>query len=233
MFEKVLSSFGIGSAKVKTVLLNTNIERGMNVEGEVHITGGKAEQKISEIYIHIDSEFHNGDDDYTDFKDVIEPLLEIKITNPLVINPHDKRIIPFSFEMPFYMPITFGIQEVTIKTEVNINHSLHDLVEDHSVVVKDPLLEEIFSILEEKGYSHTFKSGQCRHRKPDHHNPTHCLQTFTLTNSKGVSIHFVGNAKDIDLYITEGKQVTHFPILREVDLPQILIEFGKRLPSIL
>jgi sporulation-control protein len=212
MFEKILSSIGIGSAKVNTVLLSKNIERGMETDGEVHIFGGKAEQEISEIYIHIDSEFHKVDDDMTDFRDIIELVLEIKITDPLIIRPHEEKVIPFSFFIPFYMPITFRNQEVTIKTEIDIHYTINTVVENHGFVVRDQMIDGILKYLTDHGFKHTYKSGQCRHRKYGDDNPTHFLQTFILTDEEETKIHFVGNEKDIHLYVNQGEEVHYCPI---------------------
>jgi sporulation-control protein len=222
MFEKVLSSIGIGSAKVNTVLMDKKIERGQEITGEVHIFGGKTEQKISEIYIHIDSEFHKDDDHTTDFRDIIEPILEIKITNPLIVKPHEEKVIPFSFHMPYYMPVTFRNQEVTIKIEVDIKYFINHLVESHNFVVSDQMIEGILNYLTNHGFKHTFKSGLCRHRKHGDDNPTHFLQTFILTNAQETKVHFVGNQKDIHIYVNKGKEVQYYPIYREHDLMEQL-----------
>jgi sporulation-control protein spo0M len=221
MFEKILSSIGIGSVKVNTVLLEKNIERGNETQGEVHIFGGIAEQKISEIYIHIDSEFHKDDDDTTDFRDITEPILEIKITDPVNVNPHEEKVIPFSFFLPYYTPITFGEQKVTIETEIDINFINHPL-ENHDFVVCDQWIDDILSYLNERGFKHSPKSGLCRHKLHEDNNPTHCLQTFILMNDQGMKIYFVGNEKDIHIYVYDKDRVRHCPINRDEDLNEQL-----------
>lgn len=223
MFEKILSSIGIGSVKVNTVLLGKNIERGKETKGEVHIYGGKAEQKISEIYIHIDSEFHKDDDDTTDFRDVTEPILEIKITDPVIVNPHEEKVIPFSFFLPYYTPITFGKQKVTIATEIDINFINHP-VENHDFVVGDQWIYDILTYLDKQGFKHSSKSGVCRHKLRVDNNPTHCLQTFNLINNQGMKIYFVGNEKDIHIYVYEKNHVRHCPIYRDKDLNEQLMQ---------
>jgi sporulation-control protein len=221
MFERLLSSIGIGSAKVNTVLLGEKIERGKEIKGEVHIYGGKAEQKISEIYIHIDSEFHKDDNETTDFRDVKEPILEIKITDPVVVQPNEEKVIPVSFFMPYYMPATFGNQQVTIETEIDINFVNHP-VETHKFLVFDPMIDDILTYLNKRGFNHTSKSGFCRHRKFGDENPTHFLQTFVLVNSKGTKINFVGNEKDIHLYVNEDEYVQYFSMKRDDDVSKQL-----------
>jgi sporulation-control protein spo0M len=223
MFEKILSSIGIGSAKVNTVLLENNIERGKETLGEVHIFGGIADQKISEIYIHIDSAFHKEDDDTTDFRNVVESILEIKITDPVIVKAHEEKVIPFSFVLPYYTPVTFGNQKVAIKTEIDINFINHP-VENHDFVVYDQMVNTILSFLSDRGFKHSKKSGLCRHKQYGDNNPTHCLQAFILGNDQGKKIYFVGNEKDIQIYIYEEDQVRHCTVNREEDVKEQLVK---------
>ncbi|WP_158737868.1 sporulation protein [Alteribacillus sp. YIM 98480] len=221
MFKKILSSIGIGSAKVNTVLLDSRIERGKETKGEVHIFGGNTEQKISKIYIHIDSEFDKEDDDTTDFRNVTEPIVEIEITDAVTVNPYEEKVIPFSFILPYYTPVTFGKQKVSIQTELDINVINHP-VETHDFIVSDPWLDEILRHLNDHGYTHNMISGVCRHKINEGNNPTHCLQTFNLVNDQGIRIYFVGNEKDIHIYIYIKDQVKHLPIYRDDDLREQL-----------
>ncbi len=216
MFEKLLSSIGIGSAKVNTILFDNKIERGKEVKGEVHVFGGKAEQLISEIYIHVDTEFHKDDDD-TEFWDITEPILEIKITDPIVIKPSEEKVIPFSFILPYYTPITFNEQKIHIQTELDINFFSHP-IETHDFIVVDPLLDDIIAYFTNHGFKHNSNSGLCRHKLPTDDNPSHCLQTFYLINDKNVKVHFIGNYKDIDIYVSDKEQISHFSIKRDKDI---------------
>ncbi|GAE27954.1 putative SpoOM-related protein [Halalkalibacter wakoensis JCM 9140] len=228
MFEKLFSSIGIGSSKVNTILFDNIVERGKEVKGEVHIYGGKAEQTISEIYIHIDTEFNKDDMDMTEFRHITEPILEIKITDPIVIQPNEERVIPFSFVLPYYAPITFNEQRIHIQTELDINFFTHP-VEDHYFIVKDPILEELFAFFNKHGFTHTNKSGLCRHKFPTDTNPTHCMQAFHLINNQGGKIYFVGNDSQIDIYVSDNDHISHLSIQRDEDLTKQL----QKLPNMI
>jgi sporulation-control protein spo0M len=222
MFERLFSSIGIGSTKVNTVLFQDKIERGKEVHGEVHVFGGKAEQTISEIYIHVDTEFHRFDDEMTEFRDVTEPIIEIKITEPFVIKPQEEKVIPFSFTLPYYTPVTFKDQQVHIQTELDISYFNHP-VETHDFDVVDPVIEEVLHYFATHGFAHHIKSGLCRQKLPTDTNPTHCLQAFHLIHEQGLNVYFVGNEKDIDLYIHDKDQVHHYPLEREKDIQSQLL----------
>lgn len=221
MFERLLSSIGIGSTKVNTVLFQNKIERGREIKGEIHIFGGNAEQKISEIYIHIDSDFHKFEDEMSEFKEITEPILEIKITDPVVINPHEKRVVPFSFILPYYTPITFRDQKVQFQTELKINFFNHP-VATHDFLLNDQFIDSILSFFMKYGFNHQKESGLCRHKFSTDKNPTHCLQNFHLQNADGLHVYFAGNQKDIDLFICGKNSVRHYLIIREEDLSEQL-----------
>ncbi|MGJ9383540.1 sporulation protein [Salipaludibacillus sp. CF4.18] len=223
MFERLFSSIGIGSTKVNTVLFQGKIERGKEVTGEIHVFGGgKAEQTISEIYIHVDTEFHRFDDDMTEFPDLTEPILEIKITDPLVIKPHEEKIVPFSFILPFYTPVTFKEQKIHIQTDLSINYFNHP-INTYDFDVIDPLVDEINSYFIKQGYHHESRSGLSRLKPPTNTNPTHCLQTFQLIHDQGNQVYFVGNEKDISVYVREKDTVQHYSIKRNGDIKNQLL----------
>ena len=230
LFEKILSSIGIGSARVNTVFLEKNIERGKEIKGEIHIFGGKTEQKISKIYIHIDSEFHKDDEDPTEFRDITEPILEIEITDSVTVNANEEKVIPFSFFLPYYVPITFGDQKVTIETEIYISFINHP-VEDHDFTVSDQWINDILCFFEKRGFQHSKKSGVCRHKKLGDSNPTHCLQTFHLINKDNMKVYFVGNEKDIHIYVYDKERVHHYPLNRDEELEAQLIHFDQLLSA--
>ena len=137
------------------------------------------------------------------------------------MQPNEEKVIPFSFFMPYYMPVTFGAQQVTIETEIDINVINHP-VETHDFVVFDSMVDEILAFLNKKGFNHTSKSGLCRHRKSADDNPTHFLQTFVLIDNKGTKVNFVGNEKDIHLYVNRDEYVQYFSINRNEDLSEQL-----------
>jgi sporulation-control protein len=53
MFRKVLSSIGIGSARVDLVLSESRYAAGEMIAGELKVEGGKVDQKIDQVYIKL------------------------------------------------------------------------------------------------------------------------------------------------------------------------------------
>ncbi|HAP31574.1 MAG TPA: sporulation protein [Firmicutes bacterium] len=63
MFRKVLSSIGIGSARVDLVLNKSRYAAGESISGELRVVGGILDQKVSQVYLKLmlASRFKKGD----------------------------------------------------------------------------------------------------------------------------------------------------------------------------
>ncbi|MGO4889236.1 sporulation protein [Anaerobacillus sp. MEB173] len=224
MFEKVLSSIGIGSAKVNTLLFENRLERGKETKGEIHIYGGKAEQVISEILVQISLEFNKYYDEMTDFRELKETILELKMPYPLIIAPKEEKVLPFSLTIPYTTPISFSEQQIRLQTELKINMFNHPVCK-HNLIVVDPFIDEILTLLSKRRFIHQPESGLCRFRVPSNESQVNYVQTFHLRNAQGVDIRFVGNAKDIDMFIYEQDNESHCLVKREHSVMQQLENF--------
>ncbi len=221
MIKKLLARVGVGTAKVRTELSGKTIERGAEIKGEVYIHGGEIKQNIARIQIHIDSNFHKDDDTSTQFRDITDSVVDFSIKGVGNINPHEEKIVPFSFSLPYYTPITFKDQKVKVRTKL-VTNFMNPPSDSQYIVVTDGRLERILDYLTSHGYEHSHKSGTCRHRKRADDNPTLFLQTFTLVNHTGTEIKFVGNEADVHLYINDKNHIRHFAIPRSADLGERL-----------
>ncbi|MGO1060096.1 sporulation protein [Planococcus sp. FY231025] len=52
-FKKFLSSIGIGSLTVETVVERPNLNEGETLNGTIYITGGDSDQKIEYVELHV------------------------------------------------------------------------------------------------------------------------------------------------------------------------------------
>lgn len=230
MIKRLLARVGVGTAKVRTELAEKTIERGKEIKGDVYIHGGELKQNISRIKVHIDSNFHKDDDTSTQFRDITDSVVDFSIKGIGNVNPNEEKIVPFSFSLPYYTPITFQDQKVKVRTKL-ITNFMNPPSDSQYIVVTDQWLEKILDYLTSHGYEHTHKSGMCRHRKRADDNPTLFLQTFILVNEVGTEIKFAGNEEDIHLYINYKNQIRHFPIFRNEDLDKRLEELTPHLLS--
>ncbi|MBO9129296.1 sporulation protein [Bacillus sp. 165] len=150
MFKKMLASVGIGGAKVDTILERDQYTAGEKVQGLVNITGGNIEQQIDSIYLRLSTTYTREADDkkvtasYT--------LDQFQITDPIHIQPGEKKEVPFSFVLPIDTPITFGMKKVWIDTGLDIKNSIDPGDTDYIQVLPSTLVASILDNIQQMGF---------------------------------------------------------------------------------
>lgn len=140
MIKRMLASIGIGNATVETTLEKSAYYPGEIVNGTIYINGGKVEQKIEQIYMHLMTEYvrKRGYDKVRE-RGVIGSF---PIVEPQIIQPNEKQEIPFSFQMPYETPMTIHRTSVWIRTGLEIKSTIdpkdHDTIEilEHPNILK-------------------------------------------------------------------------------------------------
>lgn len=193
MFKKLLSSLGIGSAKVNTIVQNPEIRVGEILHGEIHVLPGDVEQTIDQINLHLETNYIskvNESDIKLSFK-----LVSQKASDLLKIKPGERYNIPFQMQIPYKTPTTFGNQMVYLRTDVEIDMSVDATDHDYLTILPDPLAEEILNELEDLGFHHIVESGICRYEKQEV-NIDPFVQTFLMKPSRG---KYHQNVKQVEL----------------------------------
>jgi sporulation-control protein len=121
MFKKVLARLGIGAATVNTIIHTKDLYPGKKVEGVVEINGGSVEQEINHIALKLKAyaKRKSGDGEVS----VKIQLHEERVSGKMTIQENEQKSIPFSFELPYYVPITIGHGQVWIETDLDIDLS--------------------------------------------------------------------------------------------------------------
>ncbi|WCK54392.1 sporulation protein [Aneurinibacillus sp. Ricciae_BoGa-3] len=166
MLEKILASFGIGSAKVDTRIAEARVRIGQELTGEIHITGGVADQSISQIYMSLYTNYYRETAGTNELKR--EVLVSIRVSDSLTIQAGGKKVIPFKLQIPYHTPASFGRQHVYIKTGLDIDLAVDATDRDTVVVLPDLLMDQVLAELESMGFRHTNESGICTYRKHIH-----------------------------------------------------------------
>ncbi len=183
MFEKILSSIGIGCAKVNTILLNEDVQLGDTLKGEVHIFGGKVDQHISEININLYTDYYKDSDD-SEFHDVRKVFYEKVVATDVYIKAGIDEIIPFEFVIPFDCPVSLKAQQgIFLETDLAIDRAIdqHDL---DPVVVKDSNIEKFNVLIESTGFNHTSQSGKGFFEFDSENKKKSYVQQFIYTKHK-------------------------------------------------
>lgn len=150
IFQKALASFGIGAATVDTVLDHDTYTAGDLIQGNVHIKGGNVAQKIDAIYLSLDINFTNKSSDKS-YEDTAS-ILTKKITDPFTIEAGIEKTIPFSFNLPYDAPATFGRTKAWLHTGVDIKMAVDPNDKDAVTIRPAPLVSHLLTTIKELGF---------------------------------------------------------------------------------
>jgi sporulation-control protein len=146
--KRLLASIGIGSAKVDTIVHTNEIEVGTTLNGEVEIYGGDVAQAIDkidlELYTYVERDGQNFSYRFG----------TANISASLVAEPHTKKVIPFTLDIPHYTPISAGgYNRVWLNTSLDIKNAIDPTDTDHLNIVPNSAMFDVFESIEELGFS--------------------------------------------------------------------------------
>jgi sporulation-control protein len=148
--NRMLASFGVGSATVDAQLESTQLNPGGSLKGKIVITGGKVEQAIDSIYLFLMTQYTKEVDDRKVTQNY--QLGSYKITEQVNINPGEVEEIPFSFELPIDTPISIGQAPVWIKTGLDIKNAVDPVDQDFLQIQPTQEVGKVLSALDEMGF---------------------------------------------------------------------------------
>ncbi len=157
--KKTLASFGIGSAKVDSVLQQEVLYPGQPVKLTIHVYGGSSAQDIDNIELklccrYIDEVQEDRDKPHTHQRRRIHQtyvLADWSLPYSFTIQPGETRDFDVEMAVPWNTPITIGDAKVWLETGLDIPMALDPADKDILTVRPDPLMDGIFSELEEQG----------------------------------------------------------------------------------
>ena len=102
MLKKILSSIGIGSAKIDLVLDGSTVTMGDTITGTLYVTGGQTEQSIGSISVDLRVKSVYAHDDTTRTLD--QSVKTVHVTDAFLLQPNQRREFPFTCAVPAYLP---------------------------------------------------------------------------------------------------------------------------------
>ncbi|WP_267639561.1 sporulation protein [Haloarchaeobius amylolyticus] len=145
--KRVLSSVGIGSANVDTILPKTSLEPGETVEATVEIEGGSAEQEIEHMYFALMTRYRT-EDGYS--QAVID---KFRVGDNFTIDEGEHREETVEVTVPYGTPLTMGNVKVWLKTGLDIDWAVDPKDTDHIEVRPDERMQALFDAVEDLGFS--------------------------------------------------------------------------------
>ncbi|MGB2078847.1 MAG: sporulation protein [Vibrio sp.] len=155
--KKTLASFGIGSARVDTILKHEALVPGQMLHVDVHVYGGASTQTIDNIEMKLCcqyvAEVKNREDRRQQGAFIKETYVLASWALPYAfeINPGQDKVFPVDLNVPWNTPSTVGDSKVWLETGLDIAHSLDPTDKDMLTVRPDPLLDGVFTALEDAG----------------------------------------------------------------------------------
>ena len=158
-FKRMLSSVGIGSAKVDTILEGELFYPGETINGVVEIKGGSTPQQIDGLYFSVITSYTTTVqvEKTTEPEDGSEPEVEIieeevtkthtlhsfKIDDNCSVEADETKIINISFKLPWGTPLSQGTSKTWITTGLDIKKGLDSSDKDFIQVVATPLVQKV------------------------------------------------------------------------------------------
>lgn len=150
MFKKLLASVGIGSAQVDTRLEQDSLIPGEVLSGEVHLTGGDVAQEIDEIYMYVITHYERESNDSKVKEECT--LIKHRLTERVVLQPKEHKVLPFAFRLPYETPLTMGRQPVYLRTGLDIKNAIDPGDSDFIEVRPHPLMAKVLDAVSQIGF---------------------------------------------------------------------------------
>ncbi|MCA1053913.1 sporulation protein [Rossellomorea aquimaris] len=133
MFEKFLSSIGIGHVKVDTTVSKAKINQGETIKGEIKIEGGMADQPINEVRLLLLLKYEEDKED-SDFPYHEKELKTIVFKDLGTIKAGEKKSIQFQFPTEKDHPKSTETNQTILRTTVDIPQAVDPTDEDSIIV---------------------------------------------------------------------------------------------------
>ncbi|MCL9783001.1 sporulation protein [Vibrio sp. S4M6] len=153
--NKTLSSFGIGSVKVDSVLHQEALYPGQKANITIHVYGGGEQQEIDNIHLKLCCRYIKEDLDVSSGtlqrKHQSHTLVAWELPYSFTIEPRESKDFEVELDIPWNTPITVGDTKVWVETDLDI-HKTPDPTDKEILTVRpDVIMDGVFSALENKG----------------------------------------------------------------------------------
>ncbi|WP_195574501.1 sporulation protein [Paenibacillus sp. 1001270B_150601_E10] len=118
MFNRLLASVGIGSAKVDTLLEHSRYTPGGQVKGVVKMQGGQVSQQIDGIRLSLQTQYVRESNDTKRWETY--ELAHYRVSDAFTLQPNEQKEYPFTIQLPQATPLTIGQTPVWLKTTLDI-----------------------------------------------------------------------------------------------------------------
>jgi len=158
MLQNILASIGLGGSRIKLELSGTILEQGETLQGTVFVHGGKAAQKVKQLYLHLEATSqYEADDKIRVFDGVVDTYTD---NQPFEISGGGfEKEIPFTYQIPLNIPISRGRTRYKLKAGLDIRNAINPSAQLDVTVQPCPEIEAILTAMKQLGFEHKRDSG--------------------------------------------------------------------------
>ncbi|MFC4353548.1 sporulation protein [Chryseomicrobium palamuruense] len=192
IFQKMLASVGIGSAKVDTILSKAVYRAGEMLEGTIKIYGGTSDQQVDAIYLSVYTTYLRESDDrkVTDYAAIHKE----KVSERFLITAGGQKDIPFRFTLPFDTPATKGSTRVWIQTGVDIASAKDPTDKDFIQVEPTQIAQHVLQEVERLGFR--LRKSECEQASRKYRGIYPFMQEFEYVPMTG---EFYGKLDELEI----------------------------------
>lgn len=158
LLRKSLASLGIGAAKVDAVLRRDVLIPGETLPVTIVVQGGKAEQTVERIQLYLCCQYleeveTDSDTESPETETIHQTctLASWSLDEPFTVAAGDTQQFEVELTLPLNTPITIGDAKVWLETHLDIPLALDPKDNDRLTVRPDPLMDGVFTALEQAG----------------------------------------------------------------------------------
>jgi len=159
-FKKVLSSVGIGSAKVDTIIHNPEVAPTQVLTGTVQVDGGSTQQHINHIKINVCCNYFSEetytDDDDNEHERLVEHtavLASYKVSDSFDVEEGQELSFDFEIPLPANTPLSLGQSRVWVDTDLDIDYALDKSDKDMLHVVPNERQNAVLVAMSQLGFA--------------------------------------------------------------------------------
>ncbi|RKD25878.1 hypothetical protein BEP19_02805 [Ammoniphilus oxalaticus] len=153
MFKRMMAKFGIGAAKVDFVLKKPAYELGETVIGEFVITGGAVDQQINKITVDFNLKVRIMG------KEITQVVASLPVHASFVMRAKERKIIPFTYELPFTLLISRETVSYTMTTQLDIAGGADHFDQDDIRILPPQRFNQLIQALAKSGFREKADSG--------------------------------------------------------------------------
>jgi len=194
---------------VDTKLTKSSYDAGEIIRGEVEIYGGNIEQQIDSIYLTLDTTYMKEVDDrkYTSKA----PIEHYRVSEPFINKPNERKSIPFSFQLPYDMPVTVGSTRVWIKTELDIRSGADSEDKDYIEIRPAGIAARVLNEVQNLGF--TLRKAECEKASYRYRSKYPFIQEFEFVPMSGL---YHGRLDELEIVFLSQSE-NNVDILMQVD----------------